>query len=56
MNENGCMILGSIIALIVFILLCAAAPAHFEARAYERVTGKKVSTWDAIWLELRVTP
>lgn len=30
--------------------------AHFESAAYERVTGKKVSTWDAMWLELRVVP
>lgn len=29
---------------------------YFEAKAYERVTGKEVSTWDAMWLELRVTP
>lgn len=28
--------------------------AHFEARAFERVTGKHVSTWEAVWLELRV--
>jgi len=27
---------------------------HFEARAYERVTGKRISTWDAMWLDLRV--
>ena len=27
---------------------------HLEANAYERVTGKHVSTWDAMFLELRV--
>lgn len=27
---------------------------HFEARAYEQVTGKSVSTWDAMFLDLRV--
>ena len=27
---------------------------HMEARAYERVTGKRVSTWDAMFIELRV--
>lgn len=25
-----------------------------EAAAYNRVTGKDVSTWDAMWIELRV--
>jgi hypothetical protein len=27
---------------------------YFEARAYERVTGQHVSTWDAMFLDLRV--
>jgi len=27
---------------------------HFEARSFERVTGTQVSTWDAMFLELRV--
>lgn len=27
---------------------------HFEARAYNHVTGKNVSTWDAMFLDLRV--
>lgn len=25
-----------------------------EASAYNKVTGKSVSTWDAMWIELRV--
>ena len=28
--------------------------AIMEAAAYRRVTGKDVTTWDAIWLDLRV--
>jgi hypothetical protein len=27
---------------------------HFEARAFNHLTGKHVSTWDAMWVELRV--
>ena len=27
---------------------------YFEARAFNRVTGKNVSTWDAMFIELRV--
>ncbi len=26
-----------------------------EARSYNRVTGANVTTWDAMWLQLRVT-
>lgn len=29
---------------------------EMEARAYNRVTGRQVTAWDALWLELRVTP
>lgn len=27
---------------------------HMEAKAYNRVTGANVTTWDAMWIELRV--
>jgi len=27
---------------------------HFEAKAFNSATGKKISTWDAMWIELRV--
>lgn len=46
----------AIMAIMVLALasLFVIVPAYFEARAYERVTGKSVSTWDAVWLQLRV--
>lgn len=46
-------LLGTTLALAAVI---AAWPvmSYFEARAYERVTGKRVSTWDAMFLDLRV--
>lgn len=40
--------------IIAFAFLAAYVGAHFEAAAYERVTGKKVSAWDAMFLDLRV--
>lgn len=27
---------------------------YFEADAYNRLTGKKVTYWDAVWLDLRI--
>ena len=30
------------------------AVSHQEARAFERVTGKQVSTWDAMFINLRI--
>jgi hypothetical protein len=47
-------------AVVVFFLVLAfsAGTAWFsasqEAAAYKRVTGIEVSTWDALFLELRV--
>lgn len=37
------------ILLVAWIVLSAQ-----EARAFERVTGRHISTWDAMWLDLRV--
>jgi len=46
------------IITIAFILIFSASiwiiRSHFEARAYNRVTGATVTTWDAMWIELRV--
>ncbi len=46
------------VALILVVLLAAPvswiAGSYFEAEAYNRHTGANVSTWDAMWIELRV--
>ena len=44
-------------ALLLSFAIAAAlllASAYMEARTYERITGKPVSTWDALWIEFRV--
>ena len=45
-------------AFVVFILCCALGvwvlKSSCEASSYNRVTGSNVSTWDAMFLELRV--
>ena len=45
-----------ICALVVAMLSAAGwvAVSYFEANAYNRATGSHVSTWDAMWIELRV--
>lgn len=40
-------------ALLLFLGIWVFASA-MEARAYNNVTGGNVSTWDAMWIELRV--
>lgn len=36
------------------VLLLWVADSYLEARAFNNVTGKTVSTWDAMFIELRV--
>jgi hypothetical protein len=43
-----------IVAVVVLWLGWWTASSAMEARAYNRVTGANVSTWDAMWIELRV--
>ncbi len=38
-----------ILPIIVWII-----PSYFEARTYSRLTGAKVTMWDAMWVDLRV--
>ena len=49
----GCAIMG-FLGILAIIGIIALAQASFEADAYRRLTGKNVTTWDAIWLDLRV--
>lgn len=57
-DHDKIMMFAVVPAMLVFVFLFAVAfrvmSARFEAAAYERVTGKHVTTWDAIWLDLRV--
>lgn len=42
---------------LLFLLILVSADvvkSKFEADAYNRATGSSVSTWDALWIELRV--
>jgi len=54
-------IIGGYIFLILFVLVCLFGSGglywfcvYQEARTYERLTGKHVTTWDALWVDLRV--
>lgn len=48
------LILGVGIGLLLGVTGFWVVSSKFEADAYFRVTGKNVSTWDAMWIELRV--
>jgi hypothetical protein len=47
-------VVGVTVLFFAFISCFMGMRGCVKADAYERVTGKKVSTWDAMWLDLRV--
>ena len=42
------------IALILIAVSIWLVRSHMEAEAFSRITGEQISTWDAMWVELRV--
>lgn len=44
-----------VVLILTIMLLSWPIQSYFEAKAYNNVTGKNISTWDAMFLELRVT-
>lgn len=45
---------GAFVLLFALVIGSWVIQSHFEAAAFNRATGKNVSTWDAMWIELRV--
>jgi hypothetical protein len=40
------------VVLLVFLVVLGCA--YMEARTYNKLTGAHVTTWDAMWVDLRV--
>lgn len=57
-KEDWTTVLASLLTLFIALALggaCSWITASNEAAAFNRLTtGPKVSTWDAVWLDLRV--
>lgn len=47
-------VLGCCLLLVFLVGGPYVVKSYFEAKAYERVTGKHVTTWDAMFLQLRI--
>lgn len=47
----GHLIVLALLLVIAFAVNCCSSV--MEARAYNRVTGKNVGWWDAMWIDLR---
>ena len=59
MNKKG-FSLTELMMTITVILILLIAPltwifkSHMEAKAYNRLTGSNATTWEAMWVQLRV--
>ena len=49
-------VLGTAVLVVIlgFSTACHAVSSYFEARSYNRLTGSEVTTWDAMFVDLRV--
>jgi len=54
MNKLDKMLITVIAALILITLGIAAIQPHFEAKAYNKLTGGNATYWDALFTELRI--
>jgi len=56
--KDKATLLFAVVVTFVLVLVFGVGPwvveSYFEASAYEKLTGKEVSTWDAMWVQLRV--
>ena len=55
-ETKGCLLSVGALGVVLFgaIWVRAVLFAYFEAEAFNRHTGQNVSTWDAMFLELRI--
>lgn len=49
--KHALVLLGGFMAVLLAVFVVKSS---WEAASYNRLTGANVSTWDAMWLELRI--
>lgn len=55
MRNTNWFSVGVVVVVCALVFLGAFAQPYFEAKSYRKITGRTdVTTWDAIWLNLRV--
>lgn len=53
-DEDKARVVVILLAIPIFLCCFWILPSYFEAKTFSRLTGKSVSTWDAMWVELRI--
>lgn len=54
MEDNPIVAIMAVVLIVVIFLSIWITHSYFEARTYRRLTGQQVSTFDAMWVSLRV--
>lgn len=45
----------SIFVIFLLIFVCSwIFQSHMEAQSFNKITGENISTWDAMWVQLRI--
>ena len=47
-------IAGLIVILLAIVLVSPIVGAYNKAKVFNKLTGKSVTTWEALWVDLRV--
>ncbi len=54
MNKDGWLVVAVIVSAFVASVVVAVMVAGFEAASYRKYCDTPVTTWDALWLDLRI--
>jgi hypothetical protein len=53
-KKSGCGYFAIGAAFVIYLFIQWIVSSAMEAKTYTRLTGREVSTWDAMWVQLRV--
>ena len=51
---SGCWAIAGTLTILVLVAALYVIKSAHEAKTFNRLTGSNVTTWDALWVELRV--
>ena len=54
MDDEAKFFGGAILVVLMLIVALVWGGAVMEAKTYNRITGSDVTTWEALWIELRL--
>lgn len=53
-DRDTVILVGTLFVILGVAVFGIFVQPYFEAQAYNRITGSRVSMWDAMWVEMRV--